>query len=505
VNPKGRSRGASRRLSTRATILSASRFIPVPESEPEGQLLTGGVRASAQPLSVARHIVRAGVRGRESPRFAGVRAAFRAPAPNFGGEKIMVKRIVAIVLIFLFAAAAWGVLGATIFSRTYSSDDSLKGRVVSLWGAPHKQTPPSASFQKLGTKKVETTENGRQVVRAEEERVPVQLPLESSRVDVGLALEHRQKGLLWYSTYKVSFAGVYTFRNTSDREENVTFTLAFPTAQAIYDDLVFTVDESPVALASEQKATSGAAVVGPGKTATLRVGYRSQGLDEWRYGFGGGEVAQVKDFALRMKTDFEGVDFPEGTLSPSEKAETAGGWELVWAYKNLVSGYEIGMVMPERLQPGPLAGRISLFAPVSLFFFFFLMFIITTMRGIELHPVNYFFLAAAFFSFHLLLAYLVDHVSIHVAFVICSAVSIFLVVSYLRLVVGTRFATGEAAFAQFIYLVMFSYAFFFKGLTGLSITIGSVITLFVVMQLTGRVRWAEKFAAKPDASADRAA
>ncbi|MCA1634832.1 MAG: inner membrane CreD family protein [Acidobacteria bacterium] len=422
---------------------------------------------------------------------------------NFAGEKIMGKRIIAIVVIFLFAAAAWGILGATIFSRTYSSDGALKDRVVTLWGAPHKQTPPAASFQKLNTKKVESTENGKKMVRTEEEKITIPLPLESSRIDVGLALEHRQKGLLWYSTYKVAFAGVYAFRNTSDKEERVTFTLDFPTAQAIYDDLVFTVDDASVALASERKATSGTAIVGPGKTATLRVGYRSQGLNEWRYGFGGGEVAQVRDFTLRMTTDFEDVDFPEGTLSPSEKPETAGGRELIWAYKNLVSGYEIGMVMPEKLQPGPLAGRISFFAPVSLFFFFFLMFIITTMRGIELHPVNYFFLAAAFFSFHLLLAYLVDHVSIHVAFVICSAVSIFLVISYLRLVVGTRFATGEAAFAQFIYLVMFSYAFFFKGLTGLAITVGSIITLFVVMQLTGRVRWAEKFAAKPALPADK--
>jgi inner membrane protein involved in colicin E2 resistance len=415
----------------------------------------------------------------------------------------MVKRIIAIVLIFLFASAAWAILGATIFSRTYSSDGALKGRVVSLWGAPHRQTPPAASFRKLSTKQVESTENGVKIVRTEEEKVATQLPLESSRIDVGLALEHRQKGLLWYSTYKVAFAGVYTFRNTSDKAEEVTFTLVFPTAQAIYDDLVFTVDGAPVALASEQKATRGTASVGPGKTATLKVGYRSQGLNEWRYGFGGGEVAQVHDFTLRMTTDFEDVDFPEGTLSPSEKAETPGGRELVWAYKSLVSGYEIGMEMPEKLQPGPLAGRISFFAPVSLFFFFFLMFIITTMRGIELHPVNYFFLAAAFFSFHLLLAYLVDHVSIHAAFVACSAVSIFLVVSYLRLVVGLRFASGEAAFAQFIYLVMFSYAFFFKGLTGLAITIGSIITLFVVMQLTGRVRWAEKFAAKPSGPTDK--
>jgi inner membrane protein involved in colicin E2 resistance len=197
-----------------------------------------------------------------------------------------------------------------------------------------------------------------------------------------------------------------------------------------------------------------------------------------------------------MRTNFKDIDFPENTLSPSRKRETNNGWDLDWSYTNLLSGYQIAMVMPEKLQPGPLAGKISFFAPVSLFFFFFLMFVITTMRGIELHPMNYFFLAAAFFSFHLLMAYLVDQVSIHMAFAIAAVVSVFLVVSYLRLVVGIRFASREAALAQFIYLVMFSYAFFLKGLTGLAITIGSVLTLFVVMQITGRIRWAEKFEVK---------
>lgn len=206
-----------------------------------------------------------------------------------------------------------------------------------------------------------------------------------------------------------------------------------------------------------------------------------------------------------MTTNFKDIDFPDNTLSPTEKIETARGWNLNWNYKNLVSGYQIAMTMPEKLQPGPLAGRISFFAPVSLFFFFFLMLIITTMRGIELHPMNYFFLAAAFFSFHLLLAYLVDHVSIHLAFGISSAVSIFLVVSYLRLVVGTRFATREAALAQFIYLVAFSYAFFLKGFTGLAITIGSILTLFVVMQVTGRIRWKEKFSPPEPAAAGKVA
>jgi hypothetical protein len=57
-----------------------------------------------------------------------------------------------------------------------------------------------------------------------------------------------------------------------------------------------------------------------------------------------------------------------------------------------------------------------------------------------------------------------------------------------------QFAIREAALAQVIYLVLFSYAFFFKGLTGLSITIGAILTLFAVMQMTGRIRWEDKFA-----------
>jgi len=63
--------------------------------------------------------------------------------------------------------------------------------------------------------------------------------------------------------------------------------------------------------------------------------------------------------------------------------------------------------------------------------------------------------------------------------------------------VGLHFASREAGLAQFVYLVMFSYAFFLKGFTGLAITIGSVATLFVAMQVTGRIRWANKFSLKP--------
>ena len=408
----------------------------------------------------------------------------------------MTKRIIAIAFIFICTSVAWAILGATLFARTYDSGALSMDRVESTWGTRQNQAPPTASYKTTTTTQQATVENGVQVIRTVNEDHITELPLESSKIDVDLDLQHRQKGLLWYSTYKVNFAGVYNFRNTSDKEQTVDFSLQFPTSQAIYDNLIFTVDGYNVPLTNEKNAATTAVKVAAGKTAQLAVAYSSQGLNEWRYSFGSAEVAQVRDFTLRMRTNFSDIDFPDNTLSPSEKHEFNNGWELNWSYKSLLSGYQIAMVMPEKLQPGPLAGRISLFAPVSLFFFFFLMLIITTMRGIDLHPMNYFFLAAAFFSFHLLLAYLVDHISIHAAFTISALVSVFLVVSYLRLVVGIGFASREAALAQIIYLVLFSYAFFLKGFTGLAITIGSILTLFVVMQVTGRVRWAERFGPK---------
>src|ERR1700674_1503821 len=199
----------------------------------------------------------------------------------------MIKRIAAITFIFLCTAFAWGILGATIFQRTYESDNSSGSRVASTWGSPQNQSPPTASCEETVPKKEVKTENGRKIETVTEETVTRMLPLDSSHINVDLNLEHRQKGLLWYSTYKVAFGGAYSFRNASDKDQNVTFTFNFPTSQAIYDDLVFTVDEVQVALKNEKNSASGTVQIAAGKSATLKVGYKSQGLNDWRYNFGG--------------------------------------------------------------------------------------------------------------------------------------------------------------------------------------------------------------------------
>jgi inner membrane protein involved in colicin E2 resistance len=406
----------------------------------------------------------------------------------------MLKRILAIIAIFACTCVAWMILGTSIYLRTENAGSELSSRVASTWGAAQEQHPPVASYVTKVTKTVETEENGKKIKKTETHDVSNVVPLDSSQIVADLHIDYRQKGLLWFSTYRVGFAGNYTFQNPTGQEESFTIRLPLPSKQAVYDGMEISLDRQVLPLDFSGAEVTAHGVLKANATGAVRIVYRSQGQDNWIYKFSSGdEVARVKDLHLLVKTDFGGFDFPENSLSPTEKRQTSEGWELQWDYQNLVSGFNIALRMPQKLQPGPLAGRISYFAPVPLFFFFFLVFILSTLRGIDLHPMNYFFLACAFFAFHLLLAYLCDHVSIHAGFVISSAVSILLVVTYLRLVVNLRFAVVEAGLSQLIYLVLFSYAFFFEGFTGLAITIGAILTLFVVMQMTGRIQWTEKF------------
>ena len=164
-----------------------------------------------------------------------------------------------------------------------------------------------------------------------------------------------------------------------------------------------------------------------------------------------------------------------------------------WAYPDVIGAQAVGMDMPSVLNPGPLAARISFFAPVSLLFFFAVLIIMNAVRRVNLHPMNYFFLAAGFFAFQLLFAYLVDLVALNLAFGIAAAVSLVLVSGYLFLATG-KSVGWLAAVAQFAYMVLFSYSFFFDGLTGLTITIGAIFTLALLMVTTAKVNWAEKFA-----------
>jgi inner membrane protein involved in colicin E2 resistance len=117
-------------------------------------------------------------------------------------------------------------------------------------------------------------------------------------------------------------------------------------------------------------------------------------------------------------------------------------------------------------------------------------------RDANLHPMNYFFLSAGYFAFHLLFAYLVDVLPLHVSFLISATVSMLLVSGYVRALAGKALSLVSIP-AQFAYMILFSYSFFFDGYSGLTIAIGAVATLAFLMITTVKIDWSEKFAPKP--------
>jgi hypothetical protein len=406
-----------------------------------------------------------------------------------------VQRLFAIAFIILCTGVGWFILGGSVAIRTGASDQALAREVEQIWGGTHRQVAPSAWYERTRVvtepASPEKPDAGT-VAKTITDRIPV--PIVSGRVQAALELEPRRKGLLWYATYGVAFSGRYVVRNTSATDETVFVRYDFPSRDALYDNFVLRLNGHEMEMGEPERGLTSRLTIPAGEEVPLEVSYKSRGLGAWTYAFARDGVAQVHDFEIKVTTDCDGVDFPAESLSPNDKVREKEGWLLTWKFDNLVTGRPVGIELPNRLNPGPVAARIIFFAPVSLLFFITVLVVLGILSGESLHPMHYFFLSAGFFAFHLLLAYLVDHLDIHVSFLISAAVSLFLVVTYLIKVAGMTFAVQRAGVAQMVFLVLFSYAFFFEGYSGLTVTVGSVLTLFVLMQATAKVNWAEVFA-----------
>ena len=408
----------------------------------------------------------------------------------------MKRNIAALIFIFICTSITWMILGGVTSARTHDQDTKLRSAVGQLWGTVQMQNAPYIYYQTKKETKVKTISGSETIIETRVETFNHPVTIEASDIDVGLQLEHRKKGLLWYSVYKVNFNGLYTVMNSTGKQRIFYFEYAFPTMDGLYDNFSLSMDGEKM---RDIKPTNGRIVqkirIEPGQIKKVEIAYGSQGMDEWWYVFGSG-VSHIRNFKLTMTTDFDKIDFSDNSVSPTQKMRQDKGWQLSWQYDDLISGIQISIAMPHRVNPGPFVSKVTFFAPISLFLFFFLMFIITALNEIRIHPVNFFFVAAAYFSFHLLLVYLADHVDIHLSLLISSVVSIFLVISYMRLVAGTKFAFLETGISQCVYLVLFSYTFFLTGYTGLAITVLCIITLFIVMQLTAKIDWEQQFSTK---------
>ena len=413
-------------------------------------------------------------------------------------------RVIAIALVFVGASLGWLVLGNTVQNRTDSLDASLAAEMASLWGPKVLvQTSPWLAANVLDQRDADASAG------------PA-----ASTISADMCHQYRYKGLLWYSTFGVDFRGVYRLAASEAAKDPSrdgagadVFIFPLPEGASTYHALSAEVDGKLVRLGS---TASGRLTIpiDRGVEHVVTVHYITGGQNAWVYSPGnspamqtqddklvvsaGESLRELKDFTLTARTDFADIDYPRGTLSPTTPAAAEGKWtQAVWKAQNLITRQSMGIAMPRRANAGPIVARMSLFAPVSLAFFFTVLLAVVVLKAIPLHPMHLLLVACGFFAFHILLSYLADVMNIHPAFWLSAAVSVLLVTTYLRLVAGVKFAIIYAGAAQLVYLVGFSYAFFWVGRTGLTVTICAVVTLFVLMQATGRLNWHEVFASRP--------
>jgi hypothetical protein len=283
-------------------------------------------------------------------------------------------KIIAVIFIFLATSAAWMVLGTVnqvrtnnLYSRLsegggQSASGEPRSGVQDLWGQPQTQSAPRISTTKT-VKSFKLDSKGK--------RVPTELHYKEyavpsmSRIRVSLDLEQRRKGLLWYSTYKVDFSGDYKFINDFADTRTFVVNIGLPASQAIYHNVDMNVNGKPVQPPADlANGMRGSVEFAPGKSALVHISYATQGLDTWKYQFSQDDsVCSVHDFEAVIKTNTREIDFPKGAISPTDKMVNGAGWTLKWISGNMIAaGSSIGIAMPQKMNPGPLASNLTISA-----------------------------------------------------------------------------------------------------------------------------------------------
>lgn len=381
------------------------------------------------------------------------------------------KNLLAIIFIFLCSTFAWVTLGGALVVRTGDFQPGLARQVVENWGPMLSQAHPEFFY---------TAPNAAKSKRF--------LQPEKSAVQVKLGYEPKRKGLTLHRTYRVDFHAEYTLSNPTPISQTIYSTFHLPAPDARYDEFSVKIGDKLTDRVPANGKLQEALFLKPQESTKIIFTYRASGVDAWTYAFKDSE--RVRGFNLQMATDFSEINFPNGAASPTSRESSDKGWLLTWDYTDVIGARAVGMDMPKVLNPGPVAARMAFFAPISLLFFFSVLVIVSLARSLSLHPMHYFFIAAGCFAFQLLFAYLVDLIPAFWSFAISAVVSLSLVIGYLGRVAGASFAR-IAALAQFAYMVLFSYSFFFDGLTGITIAIGAVITLALLMFHTAKLNWSE--------------
>jgi len=246
-------------------------------------------------------------------------------------NKISVKSLFAIAFIFACTTIAWFILGETLSQRTSQHCKTSGTSVEQIWGPIQKQVHPLAWYQSP------TGKQGKSYIQPE-----------SSNINVDLSYEPKRKGLLWHRTYLTSFSGNYKIPNPTPIAQTIYITFPLPAENTSFHKFSFKLGGNDNSNQTPKNGFITQAITIPANASVpLEVSYQSRGTGKWEYSLG--TINRVRNFHLRMLTNFNDIDFPEGSSSPSKRTSNPdnNGWILDWDFPDVIHPQQIGMDMPK--------------------------------------------------------------------------------------------------------------------------------------------------------------
>ena len=371
----------------------------------------------------------------------------------------------------------WSVLMLRLEQRTYFALNRQLESVKKIWGGNLEQPMPSIRYKSFGSD-VSTLTRGE---------------LAASDVRVKLEMDYRKKGLVYYTGYNAEFLGKYTVKNPQKEKIYLSFIFPYPMQQGegILRDVKLLVNgqEETANTEYQQNLALWTGLLEAEQAIEFTLEYHGRGLNHFIYGFEPG--TQINQFTMTLDViGAKNVDYPVSTMTPTNVETTANGVTLVWTLDRSLTEFNLGVILPDKLNVAQQISVMTRRAPA-----FFLLFIASVCLILKLarRPLSFIkigVLCVAYFLFYPLFAYLSMYMSVWFAFALSFGILGGLMFNYVRIV--DKFDVALAiTLAYVFYSGITSLAALFPAYTGLILIIEAVLLLAVVMHVLSRYREAD--------------
>ncbi len=405
-----------------------------------------------------------------------------------------IKKVMKYALIFIFTAI-FSIVAISIgfridsrHSRSYS--DNLKS-VQEIWGGEIVQQLPSFTFKEKGYIERENKKTG----EMEEVLTDISknMGIADQKVSVIIKSNIRQKGLLKYPGFNLTFHGKYILKNLKSTNERLSFSFPLPQGAGNITDIKVKLQNLDYTGDSDfSDGVQWQGTLAKDQTAAIEVSYNAQGTETFDYAMGR-EQAEIKNLDVEIVTDFIESDIPNGAMVPTSSSGDRWQMKYFWKASNLVTGQNISLKFKISGNYGEIVAKLFYYSPIALFLFVGFLLVFCISKNINLHPMHYLFIITGFFIFYLLGSYLVSYMNIILAVFASLSVSTGIIAYYTILIGKGKDLIRIALYGALLFQWIFSVAFFIPEHTGFLITIASIIAFVFLMRTTASVDWENKW------------